>query len=160
MTDVFSKAKRSEIMSQVKGRGNKRTELALIKILREHRIIGWRRHQHVFGKPDFIFPRLKIALFVDGCFWHACPVHATQPRQNHAFWQKKLSSNKARDNKVNRSLRMQGWRVLRIWEHELAGKPPSCVRKLLRVLSPITPSLNESNTNNVKKQSPIKKLWR
>jgi DNA mismatch endonuclease (patch repair protein) len=70
-------------------------------------------------RPDFVFPKLRLAVFVDGCFWHACPLHATKPRHNAAFWRKKLAANKARDRMVNRTLRAQGWRVLRIWEHEL-----------------------------------------
>src|SRR5580704_17341440 len=90
MPDVFTKAKRSEVMSRVRSRGNQQTELALAKILRRHRITGWRRHLPVFGKPDFIFPRQRLALFVDGCFWHACPKHATQPASHRSFWRKKF----------------------------------------------------------------------
>ena len=78
MPDVFTKAKRSEVMSRIRGRGNKDTELALAKLLRRHRITGWRRNQPVFGKPDFVFPKLKLAVFVDGCFWHGCPKHASK----------------------------------------------------------------------------------
>jgi DNA mismatch endonuclease (patch repair protein) len=73
-------------------------------------------------RPDFVFPKLRLAVFVDGCFWHACPVHATQPRNNAAFWRRKLAANTARDRAVNRALRASGWRVLRLWEHELARK--------------------------------------
>ena len=119
MADVFSKRKRSEVMSRIRGRGNKDTELALARFLRLQGITGWRRNQPVFGKPDFVFPKLKVAVFVDGCFWHGCPEHATQPKNNRAFWQKKLSANKRRDALVTRTLRKAGWRVLRIWEHEL-----------------------------------------
>ena len=86
MPDVFSKAKRSEVMSRIRGVGNKGTELALIRVFRAHRITGWRRHQPVFGKPDFVFRKLHVARFVDGCFWHGCPQHATKPRNNAAFW--------------------------------------------------------------------------
>ena len=109
-------------MSRIRSRGNKDTELALIRVFRQHHIIGWRRNQKVFGKPDFVFPKLRLAVFVDGCFWHACPKHATKPRSNAAFWQKKLARNQARDRLVTRTLRKMGWRVLRIWEHELARK--------------------------------------
>ena len=122
MPDVFTKAKRSEVMSRICGRGNKDTELALAKLLRRHGIKGWRRYQPVFGKPDFVFPKLKLAIFVDGCFWHGCPKHATKPANNRAFWRRKLSSNKKRDQVVNQTLRKAGWRVVRIWEHELARK--------------------------------------
>ena len=119
MADIFSTAKRSEVMSRIRGSGNKDTEQALADIFRKHRIVGWRRKQPVFGKPDFVFPKLKLAVFVDGCFWHGCPQHATQPKNNAEFWRKKLSANKARDLIVNRTLRQAGWKVLRIWEHDL-----------------------------------------
>jgi len=120
--DVFTKSKRSAVMSRIRGSGNKDTELALIKIFRAHKITGWRRRQLIFGKPDFVFPKLKVAIFVDGCFWHACPKHGTQPRSNAAFWRKKLAANKKRDRLVNAILRSADWRVLRIWEHELKNE--------------------------------------
>lgn len=131
MTDVFTKAKRSEVMSRIRGHGNKDTELALAKLLRTHRITGWRRHQPVFGKPDFIFSKCRLAVFVDGCFWHGCPRYGTRPKNNRAFWRKKLLANKRRDALVTRTLRGAGWQVIRIWEHEL--KHPT---RLLRRLSP------------------------
>lgn len=119
MSDVFTKAKRSEVMSRVRGQGNKDTELALVKLFRQHNITGWRRNQKIFGKPDFLFPKLRLALFVDGCFWHCCPIHGTQPKGNRLFWKKKLARNQTRDRLVNRTLRKTGWSVLRIWQHEL-----------------------------------------
>jgi len=119
MSDVFTKAKRSEVMSRIRGKGNKKTELSLIRLLRARHITGWRRHQVIFGKPDFIFLKYKVAIFVDGCFWHSCPKHATKPKGNATFWRRKLEANKARDHLVTRTLRRQGWRVLRIWEHAL-----------------------------------------
>jgi DNA mismatch endonuclease (patch repair protein) len=133
MSDVFTKTKRSEVMSRIRGRGNKDTELALAKLLRRHGITGWRRGQPVFGKPDFIFRKARLAVFVDGCFWHGCPKHATKPANNRAFWHRKLSANRTRDALVTRTLRSQGWRVLRIWEHELAKKNET---RLLRRLTP------------------------
>ncbi len=130
-TDVFTRAKRSEVMSRIRGKGNKATELALAKLFREHSITGWRRHYPITGKPDFAFPKHKLAVFVDGCFWHGCPKHATQPKGNKRFWQEKLAANKARDRKVNRELRARGWRVLRIWEHDLKGTRHALVLKRL-----------------------------
>jgi DNA mismatch endonuclease (patch repair protein) len=120
MADVFTKSKRSEVMARIRSRGNRDTELALARLLRRHGITGWRRNQALFGKPDFVFRKLKLAIFVDGCFWHTCPWHSTKLRHNAAFWRRKLAANKARDRRVNRALRRAGWRVLRIWEHELA----------------------------------------
>ncbi len=151
MSDVFSKAKRSEVMSRIRSRGNRDTELALMRVFRTNGITGWRRHLPIriaergirnrtarlaevslrvqrsalrvrSVRPDFVFPKLRLALFVDGCFWHACPMHTTKPRSNAAFWRKKFAANKARDRLVTRTLRKKGWRVLRIWEHELARK--------------------------------------
>lgn len=120
MPDVYTKAKRSEVMSRIRGRGNKDTELALAKLLRAAGITGWRRHVALFGKPDFTFRKLRVVIFVDGCFWHACPKHATMPASNRAFWQKKLTGNQTRDRLVTRALQKDGWRVIRIWEHDLS----------------------------------------
>lgn len=122
MSDVFSKRKRSAVMALIRSRGNRATELRLIALMRAHGIAGWRRGSMLIGKPDFVIARLKIAIFVDGCFWHVCPIHATKPKNNAAFWQKKIAANQARDRLVTRTLRALGWRVIRIWEHELTRK--------------------------------------
>lgn len=119
MADIFTKVKRSSIMSRIRSSGNKDTELKLISLFRIHGITGWRRNWPAFGKPDFAFPKKRLAVFVDGCFWHGCPRHYKIPRGNRLFWSKKFSSNKARDRLVNRNLRKLGWRVIRIWEHDL-----------------------------------------
>jgi len=122
-------------MSRIRSRGNKNTEVALAKLFRRNKIIGWRRNRKVFGKPDFVFPKLKLALFVDGCFWHGCPKHGTQPKGNRTFWKNKFARNKARDVLVTRTLRRAGWRVLRLWEHELAKKNEArLLRRIQRVL--------------------------
>jgi DNA mismatch endonuclease (patch repair protein) len=137
MADVFSKRKRSEVMSRIRSRGNKDTELVLAQIFRAHRITGWRRQASVFGRPDFIFPKLKVALFVDGCFWHGCPKHATLPKNNREFWRRKLAANRARDAQVTRTLRRAGWRVVRVWEHELAWKHQArLLKRIRRALAP------------------------
>ena len=135
MSDVFTKAKRSEVMSLIRGRGNKDTELALAKLFQRNKIIGWRRHQKIFGKPDFVFPKLKLAVLVDGCFWHGCPRHTTKPKNNRTFWENKLTRNKARDRLVNQTLRRLGWRVIRIWECALNKNPLNCLRRIQRVLN-------------------------
>ncbi len=136
MADIFTKAKRSEVMSRIRSRGNKDTELALMRVFRAQGITGWRRRQGVFGKPDFVFPKLRLAVFVDGCFWHGCPNHGTKPRNNAAFWRRKFTTNKARDRLVTRCLRKNGWRVLRLWEHELACKNAArLMRRIKRVIA-------------------------
>lgn len=135
MSDIFTKRKRSEVMSRIRGSGNKATELRLIQIFRANSITGWRRGSTLPGKPDFVFPRLRVAVFVDGCFWHGCPKHATWPRTRAAFWLAKITGNKSRDKRVSRHLRNRGWKVIRIWEHELKRKDESkLVRRLPRIL--------------------------
>lgn len=174
MPDVFTKEKRSDVMSKIRGRGNKETELALMGIMRRHGIKGWRRHRVIafrverevrIQKPeariggtkskslksgvrrkkiqikrragavtvDFVFPKKKVVVLVDGCFWHGCPKHSNMPRNNRAFWEKKLLGNKTRDRLVNRTLRKLGWRVVRIWEHELK-RPEKCIAKIAAAL--------------------------
>lgn len=119
MADVFNKAKRSEVMAAIKSKGNKDTELKLISIFRLNGISGWRRNQKLPGRPDFVFRNERLAVFVDGCFWHVCPKHGRKPESNSDYWSGKLYRNKRRDKKANRELRKVGWQVLRIWEHDL-----------------------------------------
>ncbi len=135
MPDVFTAEKRSEVMARIRGRGNRGTELALAKLLRQQGLKGWRRHQGLFGKPDFVFRASRLAVFVDGCFWHCCAKHSNLPVNNRQFWLSKLEGNKKRDRLVNRTLRALGWRVLRIWEHELTRKNEHrCVQRIQTAL--------------------------
>ena len=121
-------------MARIRCTGNRDTELRLIQTLRADGITGWRRGSQLPGKPDFVFSKLKTAVFVDGCFWHGCPRHATKPKTRAAFWAAKLNGNRARDRKVNRLLRAKGWRVIRIWEHELKRSNLPRLLKRLDVL--------------------------
>lgn len=133
MPDIWSRRKRSEVMSLIRSHGNKATELRLIEVFREHRITGWRRHQSLPGKPDFTFRKERIAVFVDGCFWHGCPKHGTRPKQNRSFWDAKIARNKQRDREVTRMLRQKGWRAVRIWEHQLRS-PAAVIRRIKMAL--------------------------
>lgn len=136
MADFLTKPQRSERMSLIRSRGNIDTELAFAKLLRCARITGWRRYQSVFGKPDFVFRQARLAIFVDGCFWHGCPKHSRHAARSGAYWQKKLERNQVRDRLVTRTLRREGWQVLRIWEHELKRKNEArLLQKLRRVLN-------------------------
>ncbi len=129
--DTFSKTERSRIMSRVKSSGNRSTEAAFVELMKERGIKGWRRNQPVFGKPDFVFRKARIAVFIDGCFWHACPKHCRMPASNRDYWERKIGRNAERDKKVNRELRGQGWKVVRIWEHAI--KDGAVRRKLGRI---------------------------
>lgn len=111
---------RSEIMSRIKSKGNKSTELAMVKLFRRYRLIGWRRQQRVCGiNVDFVFPKRRRVVFVDGCFWHKCPIHFKVPKKRKQFWYNKVSSNAARDRYQTAHLMNNGWQVMRVWEHEL-----------------------------------------
>ena len=132
MADIYTRAERSALMAKVRGRGNLTTEEALAKLLRAQGWSGWRRQQVVRGhaaagdrfevRPDFVFRTRRLAVFVDGCFWHGCPRHGTRPRGNAAFWRSKFRRNRARDRRDTRRLGGAGWRILRLWEHELKPK--------------------------------------
>ena len=103
-------------MASVKSRGNRSTEQAAAVVLRHAGLGGYRKHWPIAGKPDFAWPGLKVALFVDGCFWHGCPTCNRPSKSNVSFWEKKVSDNQRRDKRVTRWLRRHGWSVLRVWE--------------------------------------------
>ena len=120
-------------MGLIRSTRNKSTEERLATLMRKHGISGWRRSAKLPGRPDFVFRAQRIALFVDGCFWHGCPAHFRQPRTRAGFWRKKIAANRARDIRVSGELRLLGWRVRRVWEHELTSKQRrALVQKLKR----------------------------
>jgi len=133
VADVFSKKKRSQVMAAIRSRGNRDTEVKLVAILRAANITGWRRHLPLPGCPDFVFKRERVAVFVDGCFWHRCPKHGRQPETNPDYWAKKLARNKSRDSAVSRMLRKDGWTVVRLWEHHLSA-PVAAGARIKRAL--------------------------
>ncbi len=122
-------------MSKIRSQGNRETELRLLKIFREAGIKGWRRHQKLEGRPDFVFRADKVAVFVDGCFWHGCPRCYRAPSSNEEYWSQKRKRNKKRDKIVGKILRERGWGVVRVWEHELRN-PKSVVERIERVRQP------------------------
>lgn len=118
--DVFSKAKRSEVMARIRCHDNKSTERKLAALLRAHGVAGWKLGvPDVVGRPDIYFPSSRIAVFVDGCFWHRCPRCFTMPTRNKPFWRSKIARNVKRDRFVTTSLRKTGVIVMRLWEHDL-----------------------------------------
>jgi len=175
MPDVFTKAKRSAVMSRIRSRGNKDTELRLMAVFRAQGITGWRRQASIrfqvwlrpsrkIGsgsklqdssgrkrvknlkpvtwnmkpqaksvRPDFVFRRERLAVFVNGCFWHGCAEHYRRPKGNRRFWDAKIARNIERDAAVTKALRKTGWRVLHLWEHELTKKrEPRLLARLRR----------------------------
>lgn len=119
MADTFTKTERSEIMRKVKSNRNKSTELKLIQFFKENAIKGWRRNFKLFGKPDFVFPKQRLAIFLDGCFWHGHNCRNTKPKDNAEYWQTKIARNQQRDKNVTETLTNKNWKVVRIWECEL-----------------------------------------
>src|ERR1700722_20212200 len=117
MADRVSKRKRSQIMASVRSKENKSTEIKLISVFRAGGITGWGRSQKISGNPDFVFLRERLAVFVDGCFWHGCPIHFRKPASNISFWHSKILRNQKRGAFVRKNLRRNGWQVMRIWEH-------------------------------------------
>lgn len=134
MNDIFSKKKRSLIMSKIKSSKNVSTELKLISVFRENSIKGWRRNYKLTGKPDFVFKFNKIAVFTDGCFWHGHRCRNITPKDNSDYWSTKIQQNEKRDRKITKFLKQNGWRVLRIWECELKNKNRKKLMKKINCL--------------------------
>lgn len=133
MADSFSKEVRSRIMRAVKSRGNKSTEIKLIEFFKENKITGWRRNYKLNGKPDFVFPRKRVAVFADGCFWHGHDCRNLKPKQNFDYWRKKILRNKKRDREISSYLTGQRWNVFRIFEcHIKKSKIPPRLLGILK----------------------------
>jgi len=143
MVDTLDKEARSLVMSRVRSTKNISTEIKLMGVFKELGVKGWRRGSKITGKPDFVFPKIKIAVFADGCFWHGhkCRDRIRIPKSNVDFWATKIARNKQRDREVSKDLRSKGWSVLRIRECELKKKNRSL---LLRKLKPLHPFLKTS----------------
>ncbi len=117
--DTLSRRERSRLMARIKSSGNKSTEVRLTQIMRRFGIKGWRRGSRLFGKPDFVFPKCKVAIFVDGDFWHGNPACYRIPKTSAEYWERKIQRNIERDEEVKVELVRIGWRVLRLWESNL-----------------------------------------
>jgi len=128
-------------MAAIRSSGNQDTELKLVALFKIHGITGWRRKQRVFGKPDFIFRRQKVAVFVDGCFWHGCPRCYRRPKSNRKFWDAKITRNRMRDRRVKSVLRNEGWQVLRFWEHDLKINGERAAHRIAKSLGIAHPRL-------------------
>ena len=121
-------------MARVRQKGTD-AELSLRKALHA-RGLRYRLHVPLLTKPrrvaDIVFSSARVAIFVDGCFWHGCPEHASWPKSNAQFWRDKIETNRARDGDTDRRLRASGWRVVRIWSHESAGDAAERIEGIVR----------------------------
>lgn len=122
MADIFDDEKRSSIMSKVRSKGNKSTELRVIELFEDNGITGWRRNYKVKGHPDFVFLKERVAIFVDGCFWHGHECRNIHPKDNEEYWNKKRQRNIQHDLEITERFQKRGWTVVRIWECELKKK--------------------------------------
>jgi DNA mismatch endonuclease (patch repair protein) len=152
VADTVDKATRSRYMAAVKSHGNRSTEVRMVALLRANQLKGWRRRYPLPGSPDFCWPRQKIALFVDGCFWHGCPRCYKTPKSNVAYWRKKVEDNRAHDRRTNATLRRSGWAVVRVWECRIQEK---------RTASPIGSILRRrgwtTNERDIKARAPTRR---
>jgi DNA mismatch endonuclease, patch repair protein len=122
MTDCFQPEQRSRIMSRIRSNGNYTTELRFLRLMRRYKIAGWRRRSKLPGRPDFVFTKRKVAVFIDGDFWHGNPKKFRVPKSNSDYWQQKILGNQARDREINKELKRLGWRVIRFWESSLSDE--------------------------------------
>lgn len=129
MTDVLTPEQRKHNMSRIRGK-NTGPEIKLRKMLWSQGIRGYRIHQNLTGKPDIVYTKKKIAIFIDGCFWHKCPICFQEPETRKEFWMEKINSNVERDTKNTQQLLEDGWTVMRFWEHEVRKKPEEVIEKI------------------------------
>lgn len=134
MADNLRPEQRSYAMSRIRSHGNSSTELRLIALMRSAGVTGWRRKYKLAGKPDFVFPKCRTAVFVDGCFWHGCPKCALGAKSNSEYWKPKIAGNIKRDRTNTSRLRASGWKVVRVWEHDLRDDPAKCLRKIVTAI--------------------------
>ena len=134
MTDVLTKEQRKLNMSRIRGKDTS-PELKIRKMLYARGLRGYRVHYDLPGKPDIVFTKKRIAIFIDGCYWHKCPICFKEPQTNYEFWMNKINSNVKRDKEVNSRLKSDGWIVLRFWEHQVRKEPEEVINKIAEVLS-------------------------
>jgi len=133
MSDVLTPSQRKHCMSRITGKDTK-PELLLRKLL-WRRGVRYRLNYKIAGRPDLVFAGKRVAVFVDGCFWHRCPKHYVKPKTRAEFWESKIQGNVERDRKNNALLKEAGWTVIRLWEHEVEQDIESCVSRIEKVLS-------------------------
>jgi DNA mismatch endonuclease, patch repair protein len=129
MADTMTPAQRSRCMARVRSK-HSGPEIRLRKALWA-KGLRYRLHQPLPGRPDMLFVRARVAVFVDGCFWHGCPEHHTEPKTNSEFWRQKLQANRARDNRVNDELQTAGWTVVRLWQHTVDSNIQNAVDTII-----------------------------
>jgi len=132
MADVFSKEKRSWVMSRIRGT-NTKIDLVMKELLSEMKV-EYGMYPKMYGNPDFILKKMKVAIFCDGDFWHGYK-YDERKKPSKKFWRDKIEGNMRRDRQVSRTLRRNGWSVLRFWEHDIEKNPENCRRRIERKIA-------------------------
>lgn len=120
-------------MSRIRGK-NTSPELVLRKLLWSSGVRYRLNYKIGRIRPDLVFVGAHLVVFVDGCFWHRCPIHGVMPKSNTAFWEAKLARNVERDRENTKLLEASGWRVMRFWEHEIEASAEDCAARIATAL--------------------------
>jgi DNA mismatch endonuclease (patch repair protein) len=134
MADTVTKQKRSEIMRAIKSKDTEMERLLRKELSKR----GYRFGINVSklaGKPDIVFKKKKVVIFLDSCFWHGCKRHCRMPKANRVYWRKKIGSNKKRDKKINKIYKKMGWEILRFWEHDLRKNQIKTLKRIETTLN-------------------------
>lgn len=134
-TTSFGGLSRSKLMTRIRSFHNGTTELRFRALLKAEKLTGWKRHYSLPGRPDFVFLDARVAVFIDGCFWHGhgCARNLS-PKTNASAWRQKIHSNRRRDRRTTRALRASGWSVIRIWECALGQRPKASIERVRRIV--------------------------
>lgn len=135
MADTLTPEQRRRCMSHIKNK-NTKPELLLRRALWKEGLRYRLHYSHLPGKPDLVFAGSKVVVFIDGCFWHGCPIHGALPKTNQDFWKQKIYKNIKRDREVSNTLQEKGWKVLRFWQHELKKELPEVVSRIRQFVKP------------------------
>jgi DNA mismatch endonuclease (patch repair protein) len=130
MTDIFTKEKRSWVMSRIRGK-NTRIEIMTGRLLSSKKI-KFKRHPKIYGNPDFLVGK-KTAVFCDGDFWHGFQ-YDEKKKPKKEFWKNKIEENMKRDRRISRKLRRDGYSVIRLWEHDIEKRPNVCLSRIIRFM--------------------------
>jgi len=133
MVDTVDRATRSRVMSAVKQRDSRIEKMFRLALW--HAGLRYRKNVRILGTPDVLFRAAKVVVFIDSCFWHGCSRHGRMPKSNVAFWRAKIDRNRRRDLRITRTYRRQGWRVVRVWEHELTVSSQRAVGRVMSAVA-------------------------
>lgn len=130
--DNLTKNQRSYCMSRIRSKDTK-VEFKFRRYIRSKNLKGFRTKAKIPGKPDLFHSRKKIAVFIDGCFWHKCPKCFVKPKSKNRYWDKKIRNNVGRDKEINLKLKKRGITVVRFWEHNIKRNIDKCYSKLKKI---------------------------